>query len=303
MNEQNLDEFWITQKRWSTLSDQLKSDLAFWRKTVLLLSIGGAFLSTLSTQVPAGTEQKICAWLGAALLAIIPVVTPKKLSPEKTKEWTVARSVSEGIKAELYAFLAQAGPYSNSDGDRIQNLNENTHEITNSAKGLLQLLALVEVEKPSIPVFDSPEDYLKKRVEAQEDWYDDRARQHGTSASKLREVEFYLAIAAALMAAATGVIGEELKLFGHPVEIGAWVAVLTTIGGTLTAHIAAARYDHMVTSYSATAHQLGFLRQSWRSKKDTKIPSAEWSEFVRECEDAISKENEAWLAKWVKGNK
>lgn len=303
MSDDTIDDFWIQQKEWSTLADKLKSDISFWRKTVLLLSIAGAFLSTLSTQVPIGTEQKICAWLGAALLAIIPVVTPKKLSPEKTKGWTVARSVSEGIKAELYACLAQAGPYSDNSGSRIQSLNKNIHEITNSAKGLLQDLALIQINKPSIPEFDSPKDYLEKRVKAQEDWYDAKALTHGSSASKLREVEFYLAIAAALLAAATGVFGEDFKIYGHPIEIGAWVAVLTTIGGTLTAHIAAARYDYIVTSYAATAHQLGFLRQGWRSNETAVIPSAEWSEFVRDCEDVISKENEAWLAKWIKDDK
>jgi hypothetical protein len=102
MSDDTIDDFWIQQKEWSTLADKLKSDISFWRKTVLLLSIAGAFLSTLSTQVPIGTEQKICVWLGAALLAIIPVVTPKKLSPEKTKGWTVARSVSEGIEFCLF---------------------------------------------------------------------------------------------------------------------------------------------------------------------------------------------------------
>ncbi len=65
------------------------------------------------------------------------------------------------------------------------------------------------------------------------------------------------------------------------------MAVLTTIGGTLTALLRASRYDHLVTSYSATAHQLRNLALQWPPAGGGAVPSAEWSEFVCNCEDAI----------------
>jgi hypothetical protein len=232
------------------------------------------------------------------LLGIIPVVTPKKLSPQKTKNWTVARSVSEGLKEELYLFLARAEPYADPDGAKAEILRDRSFEITSKASDLLQHVTRVESSTADLPNFKFPEEYLKIRVADQIDWYQKRSRQHSDKAARLRNIEFFLAIVAALFAAVAGAGGA-----GLPIQIGAWVAVLTTIGGTLTAHIAAARYDHIVTSYSATAFQLRHLEKHWPADGSGSIPSVEWSTLVRRCEDAISKENESWLAKWATEDK
>jgi hypothetical protein len=76
--------------------------------------------------------------------------------------------------------------------------------------------------------------------------------------------------------------------------IGPWVAVVTTIGGTIAAHAAANPYDFQATTFFATARQLSDLVQQASGKRP---PSKEWSTFVRSCEEAISAENRAWMAK------
>ncbi len=62
--------------------------------------------------------------------------------------------------------------------------------------------------------------------------------------------------------------------------------------------MAASRYDFLVMSYHATARRLEDLVNDWRSDGAPTDPAA-WSAFVRACEDAISVENESWLAKWA----
>lgn len=300
MSDDIAADTWRQQREWSATADRFKSRIEVWRTRVLLLSIGGAVFATLSTQVPEGGAQKAIAAIAAALLAIIPVVTPKKLSPQKIREWTVARSVSEGLKEELYMFLARAEPYDDPAEPNATILRDRCFEITLKAKDLLRHVTPSDGAPKSFPDFDAPEEYLVKRVTDQIDWYRDKARQHADKAAGLRKLEFWLAIAAALLAAVTGVFGKELAVAGWSIEIGAWVAVLTTIGATLTAHIAAARYDHIVNSYSATAFQLSHLRTHWPPEGGGRIPSPEWSMLVRRCEDAISKENESWLAKWAR---
>ena len=296
MSDKIVDDTWRQQKEWSITAGKLKSEIELWRKRVLLLSIGGAIFATLSTQVPDGYAQQVVAVIAAVLLAIIPVVTPKKLSPQKTKNWTVARSVSEGLKEELYLYLARAEPYADADGAKAETLRDRSFEITRKASDLLQHVVRVDASAGAFSNFKSPEEYLKIRVADQIDWYQKKSRLHSDKAAGLRNIEFYLAIVAALLAAVTGVFGGEIS-DRWPVEIGAWVAVLTTIGATLTSHIAAARYDHIVTSYSATAFQLRHLKMHWPPDGGGSIPSVEWSTFVRRCEDAISKENESWLAR------
>jgi hypothetical protein len=303
MSDKIVEDTWRQQNEWSTTAGRFKSEIWLWRKLVLLLSIGGAIFATLSTQVPDGNAQKVVAVIAAVLLAIIPVVTPKKLSPQKTRNWAVARSVSEGLKEELYLFLARAEPYADPDGAKPEILRDRSFEITRKASDLLQHVTRVEAPPRELPTFKSPKEYLEIRVADQIDWYQEKSRLHSDKAAGLRNMEFCLAIVAALLAAVTGAVGGVLKIQGWPIEIGAWVAVLTTIGGTLTAHIAAARYDHIVTSYSATAFQLRHLKNHWPPGGDDSIPSVEWSTLVRRCEDAISKENESWLAKWVTEDK
>lgn len=297
MNQHIVEDIWQQYKEWSAAANRLKSSISRWRSSVLVLAVSGAFLETLSTQVPDGARE-IIVWAGAILLAIIPIVTPRKLSPKQTENWTRARSVSEGLKVELYTYLAKAGVYVESADKDIETLRDRCLEITKSAEDLVKYLQSVSQAK--LPEFNSPGDYLKYRVTNQIDWYKKKAKIHKDKSSKLRTIEFSLAIAAVLLSVSSGVISKWLQFEGWSIEIGVWVAVITTIGGTLTAHIAASRYDHIVTSYSATAHQLRNLKLHWPPVGGGEVPSADWSEFVRQCEDAISKENESWMAKWVK---
>ena len=77
------------------------------------------------------------------------------------------------------------------------------------------------------------------------------------------------------------------------------MAVLTTVGAAITAHIAAARYEHLVISYLSTARQLRSLLRGWEGRSH-KTPE-EAGRLVRECEDVISRENESWMAAWSRG--
>jgi hypothetical protein len=79
----------------------------------------------------------------------------------------------------------------------------------------------------------------------------------------------------------------------------AWVPVITVVAGALTAHIAAERYEQNTLSYFATAQKLAGLRERWRSHAGKQIdPSA----FVVECENAISSENQEWMADWLRSD-
>ena len=78
--------------------------------------------------------------------------------------------------------------------------------------------------------------------------------------------------------------------------MAAWVAVVTTVGAAITAHIAAGRHENLIIAYLTTARQLRFLVREWRSGGDRGPQAA--ARLVRECEDVISRENESWMAVW-----
>jgi hypothetical protein len=74
--------------------------------------------------------------------------------------------------------------------------------------------------------------------------------------------------------------------------------VVTTAGAAVSAHLAACRYDHEAIIYFGTADRLTGLRNGWAADANRNDP-IRIAQFVDECEQAISTENESWLAEWT----
>jgi len=299
MNQPINEDIWQQRVKWSTAANLQKSTIDRWRNIVLILAISGAILATLSTQLSAGFFNKLSAWLSVALLAVIPIITTRKLSAQQTRTWTRLRSVSEALKSEIFTYLAQAAPYDGPAKNPGKILRDNIKKFENRAEDLASLL-LITTPSSTLPNFESPKDYIKLRLTDQIDWYENKARIYIRKVEKLRKFEFGLVVTAALLAATSAAGFGSLSISCQSINLGVWVAVMTTIGGTLSAHIAASRYDHLVTNYSATAFQLNHFVQDRSVSDNDVIPSPEWSNFVRKCEDVFSKENESWMAKWIK---
>jgi hypothetical protein len=78
---------------------------------------------------------------------------------------------------------------------------------------------------------------------------------------------------------------------------GHWRRIIEKVAGTALA-VLTNRYEFLVMSYAATAARLTDLLDEWRIA-GMPTDSVQWSKFVPECENAISVENESWLAKWA----
>ena len=70
---------------------------------------------------------------------------------------------------------------------------------------------------------------------------------------------------------------------------------MTTAGAAVAAHVAANRYEYIAISYTGTADRLQTIRDKWVDRPADARMSP--SDFVHSCEDAISVENQAWMAK------
>jgi hypothetical protein len=127
-------------------------------------------------------------------------------------------------------------------------------------------------------------------------WIFPNGRENAVRAKRLADWAFYLGLLAVVMgAAASAAAATGLQWLSY---IGPWVAVVTTAGAALTAHLAASRYNHAAMTYFATADRLTGLRDAWRADPD-RLETARVANFVDDCENAISTENEAWLAEWT----
>ena len=295
MNEEEIIRtLWSRHAQWSSAAARLKKHVSIWRAAMLMLSTGGAFLQTAAAALAPSTIASVAAVGGAVALATVPFIAVKLLGTERVRGWLRARSVSEGLKSEVFRFQAGAAPY---DGEgRASKLVEAGRNLEVWVEALAVDLASVEA-RPSVPPGRlDPEGYVKLRVNDQIDgYYRPRARWNANRARLFRALE----MTTAFMAAALGALMAALQLGAGASgggRGGEWVAVITTIGGALAAHAAANRYDEQARIFFATARRLQDVRDDWIAK-GRPTASEPWSELVNACEEAISVENRSWMAK------
>jgi hypothetical protein len=229
---------------------------------------------------------------------MVPFIAKNFLTREQNRNWLRARSVSEGIKSEVFTFRAGAAPYDGADRETL--LNGKVREIRDWGKDLIAIRArAVPPNRPAPGPLDA-EAYLRDRVSGQiEKYYEPKAKTNADLSERFRLIAVALAgLAALLSGVATFLVTSSgAELAGKLPPLAPWVAVLTTIGGSIAAYAAASRYDFQSTAYYATAARLRDLLRDWKASGKG-APSPEWSELVRQCEEAISVENRGWMAKF-----
>jgi len=292
-------EIWNHHVAWSELANKLKRDRARARKAVLFFTIlGGAFQT--ASGLPKSTEvQMTLGVAGFLALALVPVIAKVALKPEQTRMWLRARSISEGIKSEFYTYRAAADPYHEA-ATALKTLLTKTQSIREWGKDFAHLLAGISIKSEEPPAPLGPDDYVTHRINEQiNNFYMPKAQLNARYAQRFRVIEIILTTATALLSAfATWVTTNPSASSLITSPLGPWVAVLTTIGGTIAAFVAEGRYDFQATTYYATAANLKDLVQKW-DVVDGKPqpPSPEWSAFVKSSEETISAENRGWMAK------
>jgi len=283
---------------WSATADRLKSRLERARWTAFGFSIGGALLAALASQMPdASNARTWLARISALLLAYATFVSARFLGAIATQDWVRARAASEALKREAFRFATQAAPYDDTATAEAV-LDKERAAIEDDVDDLLgQLVAPIRpASAPRQPL--DPAGYRAQRVRAQAaGFYRPRAAKYQGLATRLKRMEFLLALAASLVTVLAGVGGQRLSLGGGiSFDPAALTAVLTTVGAAILAHIEASRYEHLVVTYLASARRLE--DQDLRFDADSGRRDA-WSAFVNTCEDIIAAENLSWVAKWT----
>lgn len=275
---------WRQKRRWSVTADRLKQRIDRARNVSLALGVLGAILAVLASQFDAdGPVARVLAVTAGTLVGLAPVVH-RAASQDAVRAWTRARSVSEGLKSEVYAYLAGGSNYVGADRDRT--LAGRIQAITADLGDLVAASAGVGADDRDLPGIDGIDDYLEHRVDEQvHEYYRPKAARYARRLARIQRVEATLGGVGVLLAVLVGT--------GGIVGAGAWIAVVSTIAATVSAHAGAARYDHQVVEFERTAARLEHLRATWR------IQGLTPEELIDACEDAISVENQAWMARMV----
>jgi hypothetical protein len=102
-----LQDVWDRQNVSSQTADRWKKKIQNWRNVGLGFSLAGAILATAA--VVAGLEVttgKVLAAVGAFAVAVAGLTRPFA-AHGSVQNWTRARSVSEGIKTEVFLYLTK----------------------------------------------------------------------------------------------------------------------------------------------------------------------------------------------------
>lgn len=285
MEERVLRSLWNQHAIWAEVAIKLRARRACWRTVVLVLTIGGAALHTLAVALENTGLKRGLGAIGVGALLAVAVLSSRFLTPGETRKWLRSRSVSEGIKSEIYAFRAGAAPYVGEHA--LEELRTKVGNIVDWAKDLAPEIDVGVIAKPLPPPLDASS-YLHRRVGRQIQRYCQRAKISGRRAQWFHWLQILLLIVTAVL----GVIAT----LSNTEWFGAWIAVLTTIVGGVTAYAAGSLHELQAATALATVSELQDLVQRWLAC-GKHAPSPEWSEFVRACEEVISAESRCWMAK------
>jgi len=282
---------WGEFRVWAATSRQKKKEISTCRLGVLGLTIGGALLGTLSSQL-AGLQATAASVLGLAsgvLIALATYLGRELLKPDQERHWVRARSLAEALKAETFLFRAGAPPYD--APDPAPQLLARVRELLDQVKDLPAASLSPDDKRQGLPAGPlTVGHYIAERLDDQiEHFYHPRARQYQRLMQRWRLITLILGGAAVVLGA--------LAALGK--WTAAWVAVLTTIGTSVAAYLFANRYQHLIISYQATARQLEFLKTQWTIMGAPEQDVDQRSRFLQDCEAAISIENSAWMAKYL----
>jgi hypothetical protein len=247
------------------------------------LALAGSQLKSAS--LPASIALAVAA---AVAMAVVGLLRGRQ-NVEQVRRWTRARSVSEALKTEVFLFLSQSGGYDAPDRER--RLEAEVQRLEHEAGDLQRYTGGVQAKDRPLPAVHDVASYLEVRVrQSQLDgYYEPKARLLRQRLRALKAAEVTLALVAAGLAAVAAI---------SP-SVGAWAAVVTTAGGAVAAYVASERYEFLWIEYSRTASELRRLLDR-RTAADGRPLSG--SELVAECEQVISVQNQAWMAKWGEEN-
>jgi len=271
---------------WSQTADKLKAGPARSQGLRLGLTVAAAALALAGSQLKAVSFPAAVALAATAAVALAAVgLLRARQNVEQVRRWTRARSVSEALKTEVFLFLTRSGAYDGRDAER--RLEAEVQRLEREAGDLQRYTEGVQPRARPLPAVRDVDSYLTVRVrQSQLDgYYQPKARLVQQRLRALKAVEVALALLAAALAALAAVSS----------DVAAWAAVVTTAAGAVAAYIATQRYEFLWVEYSRTASELRRLLDRGTAA-DGRVLSG--PELVSECEQVISVQNQAWMAKW-----
>jgi hypothetical protein len=238
-------------------------------------------------------------WIGlvaAVSFVVVLVIQIRRNTSKPEQAWYDGRAVAESVKSLAWKYAVGSRPFTMDDGpsetaDRL--LSARLQDIVRQMDDPQLSMALRGEDQQISPTMRAlraqsleirKESYLKGRVQDQRSWYSSKAKwnqQRVASSNLLLIAVAFIGICAGL-ARAVGL---------SPLDfLGLAATVMVTIFTLLRLN----QHETLARAYHITAKELTTISQNL----DSVQTETEWSSFVAEAEEAISREHTLWLASY-----
>ncbi len=158
----------------------------------------------------------------------------------------------------------------------LGNYLDNTYDSDSITKKMVEIRSLSLNDRKSL--------YKTDRLEDQKNWYITKANLNNRNA----KIWFTLLIATNSIA----IIFSFIKIL-HPKKEGFPIEPLIVIASSILSWMQIKRFQELGSSYNLTAHEINLFRQNI----DYCTNEREFSDFVKDSENAFSREHTQWVAR------
>lgn len=253
------------------------------------LVLGGLFY-------PFTTTNKWTALIATILLSATLGLAVLQAFKDYEQTWYNGRAVAESVKTSTWRFMMRAEPYSDSDSVEVVR-REFCHDLKQILKQNRSLAEHIGGEAStrapisskmndvrSLGVEERLEIYNRERIDHQRKWY---AKKYSSNKEKA-DHWFYGMIG--LHAAAFVML--LIKIANPDLDVLPTQAAVIA-GGSVLTWIRTKKYQENANAYSLTAHEIGIIKQEGASVES----ESELSDFVKDSENAFSREHTQWVAR------
>ncbi|MGW0192697.1 DUF4231 domain-containing protein [Nonomuraea sp. NPDC003201] len=257
-----------------------------------LFCLAIAAATGLSTWRVGDKALDVLAAVGFIAFGCALIVSTVRVYKRPEDMWYAGRAAAESIKTLAWRYAVGGDPFSKTLIDRDVRV-ELLHRIEEIFAELRSLTLppvspnAVEITDNmaairALPFEDRKSFYISDRVSDQMEWYSKRAEQHRKAARTWTAIT--------IASSAIGCLMGFLKFIG-PLDVdvlglGAAIASAATAWNQLNQH----RVNY--ASYVVASRELSIIRDRARNTEES-----EWSAFVSDAEDAVSREHTMWLAR------
>lgn len=209
--------------------------------------------------------------------------------------WYRARALAESVKTATWRLMMRSEPFSSDliekDLDKFRTL---LAELLDENRGMGAdlnpgIATQEQITEKMHSILDAPfevkrELYLRHRIQDQRDWYVKKSGEN-RDASTVCFTWVCLAYVAALVLSLIRIASPDLYFL--PIDF------LVVVASSLIGWKQLKRYDELASSYGLTAHEIGIIVSRYKA-----VATADHlSSFVRDAENAFSREHTQWAAR------